>query len=117
MTDIYQDDKIAATADGITVKGYYPWPKHIAYGDIRSLRRVELSALRGSGRIWGTANPGYWANYDTNRRSKQVALILDLGKRVQPFLTPDDPDALEAVIRARANLEPPADGSSRGPII
>jgi hypothetical protein len=42
---------------------------------------------------------------------------LDLGKKVKPFITPDDPDADEAVIRERANLGPATEAPSRGPII
>jgi hypothetical protein len=42
---------------------------------------------------------------------------LDLGKRVNPFITPDDPDAVESVIRERANLGPATEAPSRGPII
>jgi hypothetical protein len=42
-----------------------------------------------------------------------VGLILDLGRSVQPFITPDDPDALEAAIREHAGVT--ADRVGRGP--
>jgi len=104
----YTDPRIRCTDAGIEVRGYYfPWgTKHIPYGAVRRIERVDLSAARGRGRIWGTANPGYWANLDPGRPRKSTGLILDVGKRVKPFLTPDDPAAMEAVVRRRAGLGP-----------
>ena len=102
------------------VRGYYvPWgTKHIPYGAIRGMERVDLSAARGRARIWGTANPAYWASLDPGRPRKRRALVLDLGRRVRPFLTPDDPDAFEAVVRERSGLGPAPDGDvPRGPLI
>lgn len=81
------------------------------------MRRVDLGLLTGRGRIWGTANPRYWASLDPNRPRKAVGLILDLGGFVRPFITPDDPAAVEAAIRAHAEL-PPADANGgAGPVI
>jgi hypothetical protein len=117
----YADRWIRCGPDGIAVRGYYfPWgTKHIPYGSVRGIERVALSAGRGRARIWGTANPGYWASLDPGRPHKQTALALDLGRRVKPFLTPDDPDAFETVVRSRAGLGPPApaDPVRRGPLI
>ncbi len=116
----YADRRIRCTPAGIEVRWYYvPWgTKRIPYDAVRGLDRVDLSAARGRGRIWGTANPGYWANLDPQRPHKSTALILDLGRRVKPFLTPDDPDAFEAVVRDRAGLGPAAtSGGARGPLI
>jgi hypothetical protein len=106
----YSDRWIRCTPDRIEVRAYYfPWgTKHIDYGSIRGIERVSLSAGRGRARIWGTANPGYWANLDPDRPRKAAALVLDLGKRVMPFLTPDDPNRFEAVVRAHAGLGPEA---------
>jgi hypothetical protein len=81
------------------------------------MRRVELSSLRGQMRIWGTANPHYWASLDPQRRRKSTALILDLGRFVQPFITPDDPDKVEAIIREHAALTPSIDDSGEAPFI
>jgi hypothetical protein len=71
-----------------------------------------MTAARGKGRIWGTANPRYWASLDPQRPSKDVALVLDLGGMVHPFITPDDPDAVEAAIRRHAPAPP-----STGPVV
>jgi hypothetical protein len=106
------DHRIECTDDALVIHGYYPWAKRIPYGDIRGVRQVTLSALRGKGRIWGTANFRYWANFDPGRSSKTTGLILDVGKHVQPFITPDDPDAVVAAIREHTGLEPTPDNGT-----
>ncbi|MGH2864990.1 MAG: hypothetical protein ACRDJX_07035 [Solirubrobacteraceae bacterium] len=62
-----------------------------------------MGALTGRGRIWGTANPRYWANLDPARPRKRVGFVLDLGRPVRPFLTPDDPDAFEAALSSHSD--------------
>jgi hypothetical protein len=115
----YEDRWITCTPDAIEVRAYYfPWgTRRIAYEEIRAMRRVNIGALTGKGRIWGTANLRYWASLDPGRPRKKTALILDLGRRVRPFLTPDDPDGFEAVVRAHAALAPGAADGARGPLI
>lgn len=116
----YADPRIRCTGAGIEIRGYYvPWgSKHVTYAAVRGLERVDLSAARGRARIWGTANPGYWANLDPRRPHKSTGFVLDLGRRVRPFVTPDDPDAFEATVRARAGLGPAVGGGARrGPVI
>lgn len=113
----YRDHWIECTDTAVRVRGYYfPWgTKQIPYQKIRSVRRVAMAAMRGKGRIWGTANPRYWAGFDPGRPGKQTALILDLGGLVHPFLTPDDPDAVEEIIRRHTALGP--QGNRPGPIV
>jgi hypothetical protein len=119
MGEDYADGRVQCDADRIRLRGYYvPWgTKRIAYGSIADLLKVDLGAFRGRARIWGTANPRYWANFDPTRMRKKVGFIVDLGRFVKPFVTPDDPDAFEAVVRARADLGSVGDGTARGPII
>jgi len=80
---------------------------------------VEMGVFTGQARIWGTSNPRYWANLDPERPKKKVGLILDLGRHVKPYITPDDADAVLAIIRRRSNLAPgEAHGESeRGPFV
>ncbi len=105
MADLYRDQRITCTEDAIVIQGYYLWgPKTIRYGQIRAAQRVNLTATRGKPRIWGTANPQYWASLDPSRPRKEFALILDLGSRVKPFITPDDVPRVEEIIRQRAGL-------------
>ncbi len=116
----YTDPRIRCTSTGIEVHAYYfPWgTKHIPWAAVHGLDRVDLSAARGRARIWGTANPGYWANLDPGRPRKSTGFTLDVGRRVRPFVTPDDPDAFEAVVRERAALGPAPEGAGgRGPLI
>ncbi len=99
----YQDRSIGVGDDTLTIRGYY-FPgttKQVSLQAIRSVRRVRMSALRGKGRIWGTANPRYWANFDARRPGKSTAFLVDAGKAVRPFVTPDDPDAFAAALRER----------------
>ena len=114
------DRWISCTDTGVSVRAYYfPWgTKHIAYPSIRSVEEVALSAARGRVRIWGTANPGYWASLDPHRPRKTTALVLDVGARIKPFLTPDDPGTVEAIIRERSVLGPATgEVAGRGPLI
>ncbi len=113
MTDLYRDKWITCTEDAIVVRWYYLWgTKVIPYSAIKAARLVTLAALRGKGRIWGTANPRYWASLDPHRMTKNAALIVDTGGAVQPYLTPDDADAVAAIVKERAGL---ADVPMTGP--
>jgi len=115
---LYQDRWIGCTEDAIRVRFYY-FPvgtKTIPYTQIRAVRRVPLGPLRGRGRLWGTGNPGYWAHLDPGRPRKHTALVLDLGRRIKPFLTPDDPDAVADAILAHAPLDS-IDEASTGPVM
>lgn len=116
MASDYHDRWIACTPDGLRIRAYYiPWgTKTIPYRSIRAIRRVPLGLLTGRARLWGTANPRYWASLDPRRPVKRYALILDVGAPVQPFITPDDPRAVEAIIRERAGL--PAPGAHEGAV-
>jgi len=115
---LYRDRWIECTEDAVRVRFYYfPFgTKTIPYARIRGVRRVALSALRGRGRIWGTANPGYWAHLDPGRPRKDTALVVDLGGRIKPLLTPDDPEAVAEVIRTRSGLDG-VDGVGAGPVV
>jgi hypothetical protein len=116
---LYHDRWIDCTETELRIRGYYfPWgTKRIAYSSIRGLRRVEMGPLTGRGRIWGTASPRYWASFDPARPRKSAALIVDLGKRTRPFVTPDDPDAVEAIIRQRTALPPGDVPTPPGPVV
>lgn len=115
---LYRDQWIECTDVGIRVRGYYfPWgTKTIRYGQIRSVRRVWLEPLRGRARIWGTGNPRYWASLDPGRPRKDTALVVDLGRAIRPFLTPDAPDTVESIIREHAGLGS-GGAIGRGPIM
>jgi len=105
MGVLYRDKWITCTDDGIRIRWYYLWgDKRVPYPAIRSARRVPLGPLHGKARIWGTANPRYWASLDPGRPGKESALILDIGRAVCPFITPDDTQAVETLIKERSGL-------------
>lgn len=99
----YQDGSIGVTDDALTIKGdAFPGTvKRVPLVAIRSVRRSDMSAFRGLGRIWETANPGYWANFDPRRPRKTVAFLVDAGKAVKQCVTPEDPAAFETALRER----------------
>jgi hypothetical protein len=114
----YHDSWIDCTLNEIRIRGYYfLWgTKHIPYATIQQVREVAMSPLRGKGRIWGTASPKLWANLDPHRSQKSRALILDIGARINPYLTPDDVDAAIEAIKAHTDA-PVIVAGSPGPII
>ena len=106
MSESYRDRWIECDSEALHIRGYYfPWgTKRIRYGDIRGLRRIRLTLLGGKGRIWGTANLKYWLSLDPRRPAKETGLILDIGHAVHPVITPDDADAVEALIRGKTGI-------------
>jgi hypothetical protein len=120
LAGTYDDGAIVCGADELRIHCYYfPFgAKRVPYTRIRALRRIEITGV-GSGkwRLWGTANPRYWANLDTKRPRKTAGFIIDVGRRVSPVVTPDDPEAFETVLRDRANLGPGDARVMKGPFI
>lgn len=97
----YEDRRITSTSTRIVIRGYYfptGRPKVVPYARIRGVAELSLGRLSGKGRIWGTANPRVWANLDPGRPRKSTGFVLDIGKSVRPFLTPDDPAAFRQVL-------------------
>ena len=100
---LYDDGRIACDDTGITIRWYYLWgAKRIPYRAIRSVAERPLTAVRGRWRIWGSGDFVHWYNLDPGRRSKQVALELDVGGRVKPTITPDDPGAVHRILDEHA---------------
>jgi hypothetical protein len=107
MVDNYKEKGFICGDNALEIRHYYLWgSKKVPYSSIVSVQRVSLAALKGKARIWGTANMGYWANLDTKRPSKREGLVLDLSKSVKPFITPDDCDRVETLLRERSHLGP-----------
>ena len=113
----YHDRWISCTPQEIRIRGYYfPWgTKRVPYARIRSVTRVNIGAVTGRARIWGTASFRHWASLDPQRPRKRVALILDLGGPIKPFITPDDPQAMMDAIHAHTG--PGAFRSAGSPLI
>ena len=99
---LYDDGGIACDDHALTIRRYYPWggSKKIPYAAIRSVERRPLTVTSGKWRIWGSGDLVHWWNLDKARPKKQAALVLDVGRRILPSITPDDPDAVEGILAA-----------------
>lgn len=99
---LYEDRWITCEPDRMIIRWYYLWgAKVIFYREIQDVDVRPLTAWTGNWRIWGTSDPRYWFHLDFGRPHKQTALVLDLGKRVKPVITPDDPELVAGIISQR----------------
>lgn len=107
---IYDDGGLLIDQDGLTIRRYYfPWAgaKRIAHSEIRGVEIRPLGWLTGKGRGWGSAHPGLWLPLDLSRPRKDTLLVVDVGRRVMPAVTPDDPNRVVELIRAKMNEHGP----------
>jgi hypothetical protein len=96
---LYDDGCIACDETGVVICWYYLWgSKKIPYAVIRGVNARPLRQVRGRWRLWGSGDFIHWYNLDGNRPRKSVELELDVGGRVRPVITPDDPDTVMAII-------------------
>lgn len=102
----YEDDSILLNADHLTIKNYRrPGDmKRVSYTAIRSFESFEMGFWSGRHRLVGIGfgRPRAWFQWDRGRRGKSTAISIDIGKRILPTVTPDDPEAVEAVLRELA---------------
>ena len=119
MATTYSDGWIDLDDRQIAIRGYYiPWgTKRIPYEKIRHITRVRLGALNGRARIWGTAYPGVWTSLDLRRPGKHAGFLIDHGGPITPLITPKDPDAAEAALRAHLPEGVLSQGSRRAPVV
>jgi hypothetical protein len=103
MISVYDDGLVACAGDELIVRRYYfPFAtaKHIPLSAIRGVRRMPLRLASGSWRIWGSGDLVHYFNLDAARPRKRVGLIVDLGRRIKPVVTPNDPQGLIDEFRA-----------------
>lgn len=94
----YDDGRVALDENGILIRRYYPWgDKRIPYASIRSVERLPPLRVR-KWRLWGSGDFVHWWNLDPGRPKKDVAIAIDVGKRIHPTITPDDPEAVERIL-------------------
>jgi hypothetical protein len=106
MTALYEDAGLTLDDDGITSRRYYfPFAtsKRIAYSDIQNIKAQPIGWASGKGRFWGASDPRYWFPMDFHRGSKKAQLILDLGRRVRPCITPEDPDKVIELLKTHVS--------------
>ena len=106
MTDdhelLYDDGRIALDGEGLTIRQYYPWgAKRVLYAAIHGIQPLPLTGASRvrRWRLWGSGDFLHWWNYDPGRSRKTLALVLDVGRHIRPTITPDDPDAVERIIK------------------
>ena len=96
----YDDGRVACTDQEIVIRHYYfLGAKRIKYQAIRQVRVAPLGTM-GKYRIHGSGDLVHWFNFDPRRPRKDVALVIYLGGRVRPVVTPDDPERVIAELAA-----------------
>ena len=101
---LYNDGRVACDQEGIRIAWYYPWgAKRIPYTSLKAVDNLPLTGINKirRWRIWGSGDFVHWWNLDPGRTHKQMALVLDAGHHIRPTITPDDPGAVERILRER----------------
>ena len=101
---LYADGRVLLDDEGLTLRRYY-FPmgtsKRIRYSQIERVRAQPMGWFTGKGRGWGSAHPGYWLPLDLTRPRKSTLVVLDLGARVKPSFSPDEPEMVLRLLRER----------------
>ena len=101
---MYDDGRISCDDQGLLIRWYYPWgAKRIPYTSITEVQELPLSGANRirRWRLWGSGDFIHWWNLDPGRPDKTMALVLHVGHRILPTITPDDPAAVEQIIKER----------------
>ena len=99
---IYDDRWITCDEDGLVIRRYYPWgAKRVPYTSIQGVQQLPLTGANKvrRWRIWGSGDFVHWWNFDPSRTRKKIALVRDVGRRIRPTITPDDPQAVERILK------------------
>lgn len=100
----YDDGRVACDKDKLVIRHYYLWgSKRIPYSSIRGVQQLPLTGINKvrRWRIWGSGDFVHWWNLDPERPHKDLALVLDVGRKVRPTITPDDPGSVENILKRR----------------
>ena len=94
---LYDDGRIQCYENALVIRHYFitGQSKVVAWSHIRS---VTTRRIKGSMRIWGTGDFRHWFNLDWSRPRKPTAFILNVGHWTRPVITPDDVDAVAAIL-------------------
>ncbi|MDT5225030.1 MAG: hypothetical protein QOG19_2437, partial [Mycobacterium sp.] len=65
------------------------------------IKSQQMSWSSGKGRLWGASDPRYWFPLDFHRGRKPTLLVLHVGRRVRPCITPEDPARVIELLKAR----------------
>jgi hypothetical protein len=99
----YDDGTVACTEDELVIGRYYflRGAKHIPYRTIKQVRRVPLDPMGWRVMIWGSSDLVHWWNLDLHRSDKPIALVIDIGGRIRPVITPADAGRVTAELVSR----------------
>jgi hypothetical protein len=108
VTDValYDDGRISCDQAGVRIAWYYLWgAKRIPYASVKTVEKLSLTGPNKvrRWRIWGSGDLVHWWNLDPGRTHKDVALVLDLGRRIRPTITPDDPETVARILSKHLN--------------
>jgi hypothetical protein len=99
----YRDGLIVIKDGVLFIKGYY-FPsllaRKIKLSKVRHVEEFPVNLLHGRWRIWGSGDLRHWYNLDRRRSGKKRAFEFDLGGRVRPMVTPDEPERFAAALEA-----------------
>jgi hypothetical protein len=96
---LYDDGEIVCDDTSLLIRRYYPWGgKRVPYSSIKNVARLPNRKWR----LWGSGDFRHWWNLDLDRPKKNVALELDTGHSIHPTITPDDVEAVEAIIKQQS---------------
>jgi hypothetical protein len=98
----YDDGTIACDDHGLAIHRYYPWGAlRVRYEEIRSLAVLPIKGWsRFQPLLWGPSDLTHWWNLDTRRQNRRTAVVIDIGARFKPTVTPLDPESFEEIVRA-----------------
>lgn len=99
----YEDGALLLDEDGVTIKSYRRpgGAKHIPYSSIRKFEVFEMGFWTGRHRLVGISlgRPRDWFHWDRDREARSTAISLDVGRWIRPTVVPEDPDAVEKILR------------------
>jgi hypothetical protein len=99
---LYDDGRIACDDEGVIIRWYYLWgKKKIPYTTIRAIKMRPLTRWRGKWRLWGSGDLVHVYNLDRTRPRKETAIEINMGRRIRPTITPDDPEAVARIVTER----------------
>jgi hypothetical protein len=107
MAALYEDRNVTCDDTGLTIHRYYfPFmgDKRVPYAEVRRADDRPMGPLTGQLRIWGMGLAPYWFHLDPDRPNKARCIALDIGRTIRPVITPDDVDAVLAILRERTHL-------------
>lgn len=99
----YEDDVILLGEDDLTIKSYL-WggnARRIAYRSVRGIEVFEMGLWTGRFRMVGISigRPRNWIPFGRSRTNKRTAISLDVGRLLRPTIVPDDPEAVDGILR------------------